>query len=421
MVKTKGDALYFTGSSVAQRGKTVTCPSDYLVIGLELTGFGIIGYKIWYTYISIHKLLNADHQPDLDHGLRKIKAPLWKRFRQSVNARRKDIRGLIAAVLYLLWAGTRDNPGRWGVWISKATFYRNLHEQGFTLRRPALVPRLSEENIYQRTVFAETELSFIEANTVPHYLQRIIFLDSACFAMRPGTCIDAADCRLVTDTKSTVWRTYSLPKETTSFEAIGAVAKGFRAPLYFVKEFDPTKNNKPGANFVRRYIIDHVIKLAANMRKRLGLGAQELIYIVMDSAKCQQANSVINLLEANHIHLVGLSPKTPECNIIEPVWSLTKTALRGTWTEDDDPARFFAAVRKAYNGLDQRKIDGLCDSYEARVRALLEAKGQHFKFQGSRRPALMGIDNDDDLEVVVEDSDDEEPVEKKRRQQKKRA
>ena len=330
-----------------------------------------------------------------------MKKDRWANFRRSVNSpHRKDVKDLIAARLWRIWAGTPEKPGKFGVYISDKTFYRNLREQGFTLRKPSLVPRLSARNIFDRKTFARMELTYIINNRIRHYLRRIIFIDSACFAMKPGTTFDAPNVRLVVDKEKAAFHTYSQPDRTSSFEGIAAVAKGFRTKLVFVKEYDEEKDNKPNAQFVVDFVRNHVLDMAEEMRRKLELPEDDrLIYVVMDSAKCMQAKKVQQVLFENDLRLAGLPPKTPECNIIEVVWSMVKTALRGTWTEDSDYKKFFKAVRSAYDGLAQQKIDRLCDSYEDRVRALKAAKGKTFKFQGSKRAALMGL-NDDEAKTL---------------------
>lgn len=352
-------------------------------------------------------------KPSLSHGSRKIPQEAWTRFRKSVNSSRiSDYQSLLVPTLHAKWCGTRENPGRFGAFVTLSTFHRNLKEMGFSLAKPCLVPRLSEDNIAERQLFAEIETNIIDNKTIPNYLDRLISCDSACFTFQPGTPLESAKTFVVYDTKKPKLRSRSLPDRTQSFEAFGAVAKGFRTDLVFVTESMPDKNNKPPQSFMVQFVKDHIVPLAARMRLRLRLPADADIFILLDGAGIMQAKAVKNELERNNIKLAGLARKCPECNIIEVIWSMTKTAIRGVLIKSKRRSKqqvqqaFFKAVKAAWNGHSQRSIDNLCDSYAGRVKALLAAKGKTFKYRGSKQEPLVE-EEDIDVEYSDSDSDDE--------------
>lgn len=325
-----------------------------------------------------------------NHGRRIVKREQWTPFLKSVNApRRKDLRSLTGIALYRTWFGAAGRMKLKTKVPARSTFYANVKKLGVTFRRPSKVPRLSHRNIYERQVFAELEVELLDTKAIKNYIDRIIFFDSAIFTLKGGSPFEAGKMRVATYGKNPPLRSYSEPDRTEAHEGFGAVAVGDRTDLVFVQEKVPEKRSKPGQQFVIDFIEEQIVPMANRMRQRLGLPEDAKVYIMLDGAGVMQAKRVWRTLESHHICLGGLSRKTPECNIIEDVWNMSKTELRGTWMGKGGTRRFFKAVKAAWDSLQQDSIDRLCRSYEGRVRALKAAEGRNFKYRGQRARALF--------------------------------
>lgn len=317
-------------------------------------------------------------------------------FSRSINQIQSNLSRLMKAELFDTWVGTPDKPGKWNACVSRTTFYDWVNAN-FSTVSPRQAPYLTERHIAQRLEWATNTLQRIEAEGET-FLPRIIFMDGAIFSKKTKNLYEPEKLRLVAsrDPKKRPPLTYSHLPVSRSFEVYEGITLGdTTGPFIFAEWTHLGKDSKPNSQIVEFFAQNYLHPLADRMRGNLGLEPTDALYVIFDGAMVHKSKLFREALAAANIVSLDFPCRAPELNVIETLWARYKRILRRREFKDNTPEAFLKELRGAIAEVTQEKVDGLVQSFEGRLRKMVQVKGNSFYWR--------------DPELPVEDEDDEVP------------
>ena len=106
--------------------------------------------------------------------------------------------------------------------------------------------------------------------------------------------------------------------------------------------------------------VGEMLRMLAKARQS---GGPQSVFVILDNARYQKCRFVAELAAELNIQLVYLPPYSPNLNLIERLWKLTKSELRTRYYDD------FDSFRQRIDAI----IAGLATMYRDRVSTLLRA------------------------------------------------
>jgi len=123
------------------------------------------------------------------------------------------------------------------------------------------------------------------------------------------------------------------------------------------------------------------------LREQLPICWEPGMTFMQDNARIHTAGKVKTYLEDEGTPTLDWPPYSPDLNLIEHVWAALKKWITRNKPELSEMGQseeayqaLFSAIREAWEAIGQEVIDDLIKSMEARVKAVIKAKGWYTKY-----------------------------------------
>lgn len=161
------------------------------------------------------------------------------------------------------------------------------------------------------------------------------------------------------------------------FHVYAVAGKGFKSQLVYTAPSAPkgSKQRRGKENFASR----HFIEVAKQLHKTIKAAGKNSSRhpIVLDGAKPHTSDATSAAIEVMGLHILeGFPPQSWDLNIIENVWGVLDTKLKGfSSRQPTTPDGWRRRINRAWNSIPQSTIDKLVGSVKDRIAAVVEKEG----------------------------------------------
>jgi hypothetical protein len=161
------------------------------------------------------------------------------------------------------------------------------------------------------------------------------------------------------------------------FHVYAVVGKWLKSQLVYTTPSAPkgSKQRRGKENFSSK----HFIEVAKQLHKTIKAAGKDSSRhpMVLDGAKPHTSDASTAAIEAMGLHILkGFPPQSWDINIIENVWGVLDTKLKGvTGKKPTTPDGWRRRINRVWKAIPQSTIDKLVDSVRDRMAAVVEKKG----------------------------------------------